>query len=132
MAEIKKILATSVKKGTSLVIDGVACTVIDTQTSKPGKHGHAKCRIEATSMIDGRKKIIVVPGHDKLDSPVIGKKTAQVLSVHENVANVMDSESYETFDLKISEELKGKVVDGVTVSYWIILDEKVMREIKGG
>ena len=132
MAEIKKILATSVKKGTSLVIDGMACTVIDVQTSKPGKHGHAKCRIEATSMVDGRKKIIVVPGHDKLDSPVIEKKTAQVLSVHENVANVMDSESYETFDLKIPEELKDKVKEGITVSYWIILDVKVMREIKGG
>ena len=131
MAEIKKILATGVKKGTSLVIDGVACTVIDVQTSKPGKHGHAKCRIEATGMIDGRKKIIVVPGHDKLDSPIIEKKAAQVLSIHDEVANVMDSESFETFDLKIPNDLKGRVIEGVTITYWIILDEKIMREVRG-
>ena len=130
MAEIKKILATGVKKGTSLVIDGVACTVTRVQISKPGKHGHAKCRIEANSMTDGRKKIIVVPGHDKLDSPIIEKKNAQVLSVHGNLANVMDMESYETFDLEIPDELKGQVVEGGVVSYWLILDQRVMKEIK--
>ena len=130
MGEIKKILATGVKKGTSLVIDGVACTVTSVQTSRPGKHGHAKCRIEAVGMIDGKKKIMIVPGHDKLDSPIIEKKEAQVLSIQGDMANVMDSQSYETFDLKIPEELKGKVMDGNAVSYWVILDEKIMKEIK--
>ena len=130
MAELKQILATSVKKGTSLVIDGVACSVTSTQTSKPGKHGHSKVRIEAIGMIEGKKKIIVIPGHDKLQSPIIEKKTAQVLSVHNNVANVMDSETYETFDLSIPEELHGRVTEGIAVSYWIILDQKVMKEIK--
>ena len=131
MVELKQVLATGVKKGTSLVIDGVACSVISTQTSKPGKHGHSKVRIEAVSMTDGKKKIIVVPGHDKMQSPIIEKKTAQVLSLHGDVANVMDSETYETFDLTIPEELRGKVIEGVTVSYWIILDQKLMKEIKG-
>ncbi len=131
MAEIKKILATSVKKGTYLVIDDLACTAASVQISKPGKHGHAKCRIEAITMIDGKRKIIVVPGHDKLDSPIIEKKSAQVLSIHDDIANVMDSENYETFDLKIPDELKEMVKEGDTVSYWIILDQKIMREIKG-
>lgn len=130
MGEIKKVLATGVKKGTSLVIDGVACSVISVQTSRPGKHGHAKCRIEAVSMIDGKKKVIVVPGHDKMDSPIIEKKDAQVLSIQGDNANVMDSQSYETFDLKIPEDLKGKVVEGNSIAYWIILDQKVMKEIK--
>lgn len=132
MVEIKKVLATAVKKGTSLIIEGVACTVTGVQTSKPGKHGHAKCRIEAVSMSDGKKKIIVVPGHDKLDSPIIDKKIAQVLSVHGDTATVMDSESYETFDIKIPEELSDKLKEGITVSYWIILDVNVMREIRSG
>ena len=39
----------SLQKGSYVVIDGVACRVSDTQTSRPGKHGHAKCRIEAVS-----------------------------------------------------------------------------------
>ncbi len=130
MAEIKKILATSAKKGTSLVIDGAACTVVSMQTSKPGKHGHAKCRIEAIGMVDGKKRVFVVPGHDKLDSPIIEKKSAQILSVQGDRATVMDSETYETFELPISEELKDKVVEGKQVLYWIILDVKVIKEIR--
>ena len=130
MAEVKKILATGAKKGTSLVIDGAACIVTSVQTSKPGKHGHAKCRIEAIGMVDGKKRIIVVPGHDKLDSPIIIKKGAQVLSMHEDVASVMDLETFETFDLKIPDELKEKISDGKQIAYWIILDEKFMKEVR--
>ncbi|MEK6922701.1 MAG: translation initiation factor IF-5A [Nanoarchaeota archaeon] len=131
MSEVKRIQATSAKKGTSIIIGGIACTVKDVQTSKPGKHGHAKCRIEAISMIDGSKKIIVVPGHEKLESPIIIKRTAQILSINDDTANVMDIENYETFDLKIPSELKESAQEGKQVSYWIILNEKVMKEVKG-
>ena len=132
MAEIKKILATSVKRGTTLVLDGEAYSATSIQTSKPGKHGHAKCRIEAVSLIGNKKKIIVVPGHDKLDSPIIEKKTAQILSLHGDSVSVMDMESYETFDLEVPDELKGKVQEGQQVSYWIIIDVKVMKDIRNG
>ena len=71
-----------------------------------------------------------MPGHDNVDVPIVEKKSAQVLSVQENTANVMDSETYETFDLKIPEELKGEVVEGVNVMYWVILNDKVMKQVK--
>lgn len=131
MGEIKKVTATSLKKGSYVVIDGVACTIKDVQTSKPGKHGHAKCRIEAIGMVNGEKKIIVVPGHDKLDSPIIEKKSAQVLSVHDDVASVMDLESYETFDLNVPSDLRDQISEGKQVLYWIVLDEKVIKEVRG-
>ena len=82
-------------------------------------------------MIDGSKKIIVVPGHEKLESPIIIKRTAQILSINDDTANVMDIENYETFDLKIPSELKESAQEGKQVSYWIILNEKVMKEVKG-
>lgn len=130
MAEIKQVQVTSLKPGRYVVIEGIACKVNKIDVSKPGKHGHAKCRVEAVGIIRGEKKVVVLPGHDKLDSPVIEKKSAQVLSIHGDDANVMDEESFETFDLKIPEELKGKVEEGMKVLYWIVLDEKIMVEIK--
>jgi|SRR3989344_811275 len=130
MAELKQVQVTSLKPGRYVVIDGIACKINKMDISKPGKHGHAKCRIEAVGLIRGEKKVIVLPGHDKLDSPVIEKKSAQVLSVNENTASVMDEESFETFDLEIPEELGGKVMEGSKVLYWIVLDEKVMKELK--
>jgi len=129
--ELKQVQVTSLKPGRYIVIDGIACKVNKMDTSKPGKHGHAKCRIEAVGIINGEKKVIVLPGHDKVDSPVIEKKSAQVLSVHEDTANVMDEENFETFDLKIPDELKSKVREGAKIIYWVVIDERVMKEMKG-
>lgn len=126
----KPVSVGSLKKGNYIVIDGAACIVSDTQTSRPGKHGHAKVRLTAVGMVDGKKRVIVLPGHDNIDAPIIEKKIAQVLSISENMANVMDSESYETFDLKIPDDLKGDVVEGANVMYWIILDDKIMKQVQ--
>jgi len=127
----KKASVGSLQKGSYIIIDGHACRVADTQTSRPGKHGHAKVRFSAVGLIDNKKRILVMPGHDLIDVPIIEKKIAQVLSIQNGVANVMDIESYETFDLKIPEELKSSCVEGSKVLYWDILGEKVMKQIRG-
>tara|TARA_Y100000034_G_C6869095_1_gene396507 strand:+ start:690 stop:1088 length:399 start_codon:yes stop_codon:yes gene_type:complete len=132
MAGTKQTTATSLKPGSYLVIDGHACKVTKIDTSRPGKHGHAKCRISATSVFDGSRKVAVLPGHDKVEVPLIEKKNAQILSVTGDTANVMDEESFETFDLEIPEELKGQVKEGVNIIYWDILDKKMMKEVKNG
>ena len=126
---VPKSVAT-LQKGNYVVIDGAACVVSDTQTSRPGKHGHAKVRIVAVGMMDGKKKEVVMPGHDSVDVPIIEKKTAQVLSINNGSANVMDAESFETFDLKIPEELNGQVFEGSNILYWVILNDKVMKQVK--
>ncbi|MBR9676351.1 translation initiation factor IF-5A [Candidatus Woesearchaeota archaeon] len=128
--EIKLSSVGGLKKGNWVVIDGVACIVKDTQTSRPGKHGHAKVRLSASGILDGKTRVITMPGHDNIEVPIIDKRNAQVLSIAGNDANVMDSETYETFDLEIPDELKDSCVEGSTVVYWIILKDKVMKQIK--
>ncbi len=120
----------SLKSGSYVIFDGVACKVKSIQTSRPGKHGHAKCRVEATSLTDNKKIIKVMPGHENIEVPIIEKKTAQILSVHGDIVNVMDIQTYETFDLKIPDDLKGEIIEGAQVSYWIILDEKILKQVK--
>ena len=120
----------SLQKGSYVILEGAACKAVDMQVSRPGKHGHAKVRLTAVGLVDEKKRIVVMPGHDSVEVPIIEKKSAQVLSIQGNIANVMDSESYETFDLSIPEELKGQVVEGVNVMYWIILKDKVMKQVK--
>ncbi|MFP4656811.1 MAG: translation initiation factor IF-5A [Candidatus Woesearchaeota archaeon] len=121
----------SLKKGSYIVIDDVACKVSDVSVSRPGKHGHAKVNLSAVGLLDGKKRNLTAPGHDSVDVPVIDKRNAQVLSISGDTANVMDMETYDTFDMTIPEELKGNVMEGSTVLYWQVLDDKVMKEIKG-
>lgn len=129
MAGTKPVSVGSLQKGNYVVIDGAACRVSDTQTSRPGKHGHAKVRLTAIGLIDGKKRVVVMPGHDNIDTPIVEKKNAQVLSIQGNMANVMDQESYETFDMEIPDELKNDVREGTVVMYWVVLDQKVMKQI---
>ena len=128
----KLVSVATLKKGNYVVIEGVASTVVDTQTSRPGKHGHAKVRMSAVGILDGKKREVVMPGHDNIEVPIIDKRNAQVLSIQGDKATVMDSESYETFELPIPEELKGSVVEGVVVNYWDIMGDKAIKQVRGG
>jgi len=58
------------------------------------------------------------------------KKIAQVLSVGSGKANVMDNETYETFDLEIPEDMKDQIKENGQVVYWIVMDKKVMKQGK--
>lgn len=130
MANTKPVSIGSLQKGNYIVIEEVACRVVDTQTSRPGKHGHAKVRLTAVGLLDDKKRVIVMPGHDNVETPIVEKKNAQVLNIQGDTAQVMDADTYETFDLKIPDDLKGGVTEGCTVVYWLVLDERVMKQIK--
>jgi len=122
--------ATSLQKGGYVIVDGAACRVVDVEISRPGKHGHAKVRLSAVGLVDDKKRIKVMPGHDSVEVPIVEKRNAQVLSVQGDTANVMDSETYETFDMKIPDEFKDDISEGSTVLYWVILDEKMIKQVK--
>lgn len=120
----KLLNATDAKQGAIILIDNEACMVKTNDKSKSGKHGAAKCRIEALSIIDGKKKVIAVPGHERFDVPMIDKRKAQVLSMNGEMASVMDLESFETIDVPMIEELRSEVNPEDQVEYWII-DEAI-------
>ena len=123
---LKIINATEVKVGTSIIVDGMPCTVRSIDISKTGKHGHSKCRIEAVGIITGQKKVFVVPGHERLEVPLVEKRKAQVLSLGDKVS-VMDLENFETFEVPCSEEIKGKLEENSNVEYWDVEGEKIIK-----
>ena len=127
MDNLKVTTASSLRVGNYAIIEGLPCIIKSIQISKTGKHGHAKCRIEAVSVINEQKKIIVVPGHEKIEVPIIEKKNGQLLSITNNMANVMDSETFETFDIPISDELKETLKEGDAVQYWIVMNQRVLK-----
>ncbi|MAF34972.1 translation initiation factor IF-5A [Candidatus Woesearchaeota archaeon] len=130
--DTKNVPANNIKVGSFILIEGVCCKVVDTATSKSGKHGHAKCRIVAVSLVGNKKKDIVMGSQSSVEVPIIEKRNAQVMSVSGDTANVMDQETYETLDLPIPEELSGQVKEGSLVLYWVIGDDKVIKQVREG
>ena len=123
---LKIINATEAKVGTNIIVNGAPCTVRNIDISKTGKHGHAKCRIEAVGIITGQKKVFVIPGHDKLEVPIVDKRKGQVLSVGDKLS-IMDSESFETLNVPCSDEIKSQLEENSNVEYWDIEGEKIVK-----
>ncbi len=121
--------AADMRVGTFLMIEGSTYQVKKVDHSKTGKHGHTKVRFEAVNIITGKKKVAVVPGPDKFEVPMIEKRQAQVLSVVGDNVSIMDSESYENFELVVPEDLKSEVKDGVSIEYWDVEGEKIIRRV---
>ena len=123
---LKSINATEAKVGTNIMIEGVACTIKSLDISKTGKHGHSKARIEAVGIINGVKKVFVIPGHDKLEVPMVDKRKGQVLSIGPKVS-VMDLENFETLDIDCPEEIKSELDENSNVEYWDIEGQKIIK-----
>lgn len=125
---LKIIDAVEVKVGTNIIVEGVPCTVKSIDISKTGKHGHAKCRIEAVGIISGAKKVFVVPGHERLEVPIVDKRKGQVLSKADGKASIMDLENFETIEVPCPDkEVYEQLEENGNCEYWDIEGEKLIK-----
>ncbi len=129
MATIKQSIKT-LRPGKMVMIDGEPCKVQDISISVPGKHGGAKARIEAIGLFDNRHRSVVKPADTEMDVPIVEKKTAQVVAVVPPNVQLMDLETYETFDAPIPEELEGKLQTGGEINYWVIEGRKMLISVR--
>jgi translation initiation factor 5A len=119
LAEIR-----TLKENRYIIIDDEPCKIISINKSKPGKHGEAKARIEAIGLFDGSKKSIVNPVSHKVHVPIIDKRSAQVVAIMGDNVQLMDMETYETFEMPIPDEFKDSIEPGKDVQYLVALGRK--------
>ena len=116
----------SLRKGSYVIIDNQPCVVKSIDISKTGKHGASKARVEAVGLLDGQKRIIVKPGHENIPIPIIEKRRGQILHCDEGI---MDSETFETFDADLDEDVQSEAQDGKQVEYWKVMGKCVVKRI---
>lgn len=124
---LKIIDATEAKVGSNIIVDGEACTVKKMDISKTGKHGHAKCRVECVGILSDNKKVFVVPGHERLEVPLVEKRKGQVLSVGEDKVSIMDLENFETIEVPCPAEIKSELEENSNVEYWDVEGSKIVK-----
>ena len=118
------------KSGSFVIIDDVPCRVERVQASSTGKHGHAKIRVDAIGLLDGRRRSIVKPSHEHVSVPIILKHKAQVLAISGDNAQLMDMETYDTFELPIPESQKGTIEAGQEITYFEVVGQKTLEKVK--
>lgn len=131
----KKIVDTSeLKVGKYVLIDEIPCRIASMTHSKPGKHGEAKIRIEGIGLFDGHRRFLLKPSGHKVEVPIINKKSAQVLNIVGDQVQLMDMESFETFELPLpeEEEIRNALKEGTEVLYMETMGKKKLLQAKGG
>ncbi len=129
---IKKTSAKSLKPGSYVVIDGEPCKVTSIEKSKPGKHGSAKANITAIGFFDNRKRNVIMPADRMVDVPIIDKRSATVIAEMGERYTLMDTETYETYDIKkpADPEIASKMELNKEVEVWELMGERVITRVK--
>jgi translation initiation factor 5A len=120
----------SLKDGSYILIDGEPCRIVEYDKSKPGKHGAAKARVVGIGVFDSVKRSLVLPVSTNVEVPLIEKRSGQVVSTSPSNVQLMDLETFETFDVPVptDEDIKSKMISGAEVEYWRVLGRtKIMR-----
>jgi translation initiation factor 5A len=119
----------ALKVGSYIVIDGEPCRIVSYDHSKPGKHGSAKARVAAMGVFDGSKHSLVSPVSSSVEVPLIDKRSGQVISLSDELLQIMDLETFEVFETTlIDNEIKDKIRQGAEVEYWKVLEKvKIVR-----
>jgi len=110
------------KVGRYVNIEDEPCKIISISTSKPGKHGSAKANIEAVSIFSGSKKSFVGPVSAKVQVPMIDKRKGQVLAIHGDEVQIMDLETFDTFNMAINADHESELVEGGEIMYLVAMD----------
>ena len=95
------------------MIDGEPSRIVSNEHSKPGKHGGSKCRVVGIGIFDGQKREFVSPASNVVEVPLIEKRKGQILAIMGDQIQIMDLETYETFEISKS----GEVEEGSTIEY---------------
>ncbi|NLK25538.1 MAG: translation initiation factor IF-5A [Euryarchaeota archaeon] len=117
------------KVGRYILIDEEPCKIISIDTSKPGKHGEAKSRIDAVGLYDEKKRSVVFPVKRKIQVPMIDKRKGQVLAILGDEAQIMDLETFDNFTIAIDPELKGQLQPGEEILYMVAMGRRKITRV---
>ena len=127
--------AGKLKKGTYIYYDDEIWRVEDIKTSVAGKHGAAKARLKLRSLFGDKSKEIVLSTSDRVSIPNIEKRRGQVIAIIERdgdkakLVQVMDLETYETFDMEVMDDVANLVEENKEVVYWDVLGRKIIVQV---
>ncbi|MFW9940859.1 MAG: translation initiation factor IF-5A [Candidatus Thorarchaeota archaeon] len=128
------------KSGQFIMVDEEPCIIKSTERSKSGKHGHAKVRVVCVGLFDNNKRSLTIPSGHMVDIPEIIKGSAQINFIDDTMINIMDLESYESFDVEWpkEEELVKKLKDlqaqpdkisTAQVDYWTLAGKTLLNRV---
>ena len=102
------------RKGSYIVHKEEPCIVKEVVNVVTGTHSHTKVKISYKGIFSGVNDSMTLPPHDSIEEAEIIRKEGQLISKQDNIAQIMDMRTYETFNAEIEDGLELNENDGVT------------------
>tara|TARA_Y100001970_G_scaffold237859_1_gene298612 strand:- start:408 stop:803 length:396 start_codon:yes stop_codon:yes gene_type:complete len=121
----------TLKVGRYIVIDDEPCKLVEYTTSKPGKHGEAKARMVAIGLFDKQKRSLVHPVKHKVHVPQVDRRKAQILANMGAEVQMMDLETFETFNIPLTdvpEKFHGDMEPGNEIVFLAAMGRKLVTD----
>ena len=115
------------KEGRYVVVEDEPCKIVSIATSKPGKHGAAKSRVDCIGIFDGVKRSIVQPVSAKTYVPIVERKMAQVISIAGTAIQLMDVKDFDMFELTVTEDQVSGLEPGKEIPYISSMGKKKLE-----
>lgn len=121
------------RPGSYIVIEGEPCRIVEMSKAKTGKHGSAKAHVVAVCLFSGNKRTLTAPVDTRVEVPIIDKRVGQVIADMGDMVQIMDMETFETFEVEKpkDEELASKLQPGVEVEYWVVMGRYMIMKVRG-
>eukprot|EP01100_Stratorugosa_tubuloviscum_P013844 TRINITY_DN711_c1_g1_i1.p1 TRINITY_DN711_c1_g1~~TRINITY_DN711_c1_g1_i1.p1 ORF type:complete len:159 (-),score=69.93 TRINITY_DN711_c1_g1_i1:757-1233(-) len=92
----------AIKKNGFAVLKGRPCKVVETSTSKTGKHGHAKVHMVGIDIFNGKKYEEICPSTHNMDVPVIKRSEYSLMDItDDNYVSLLLHDGSERNDLQL-------------------------------
>ena len=95
----------TLKVGRFCVVEDEAYKILGISTSKPGKHGSAKARLDLVSLFSSKKINYSATVTDKIHVPMIEKGTAVVSHIEGDEVHAMNMRDYSQMILPMEPEM---------------------------
>lgn len=120
------------KVGKYVIIEDEPCRVVSLDKAKPGKHGAAKVMVQAVGLFTGTKRNLMKSSDGDCEIPILVRKKSQVVSISGQTAQLMDLESFETFETDIPEDMRSELEVGKEIQYMEVMGRRLLTKISGG
>lgn len=119
-------------KGSYVIFNEEPCMVTKKSKSPVEDDGDdTKEKVYVEGLFDGQKRTFVESVDSEIEIPIVEQYDAEVLALIDNSAQLMDMETYETFEVTVPLELRGELEEGNKVEYTQALGRKKIERKKG-
>ena len=105
------------RKGDYILIKDHPARIVDTSTSKTGKHGHAKSKIVAIDIFTNAKVEEVLPSSHNVDCPYVTKTECELVSIKDGYVTFIDESGNFREDIKLPRAEDDEFVEKLVEDY---------------